>query len=117
MDRPGEDLKSMFAVDADGPDGKLPWLQSFRAPAWPLRFTDGLIMRLAPLALALALCASPALADDAALNRLIAEYEAYSLGQNPVAGGDQGDRAALSLLPDNSPAADARRAASIHSRG
>ncbi len=70
-------------------------------------------MRLAPLALALALCASPALADDAALNRLIAEYEAYSLGQNPVAGGDQGDRAALSLLPDNSPAADARRAASV----
>ncbi|HEY9236863.1 MAG TPA: DUF885 family protein, partial [Phenylobacterium sp.] len=70
-------------------------------------------MRPALLALILALAASPALADDAALNRLISEYEAYSLAENPIAAGDQGDRAALSLLPDNSPAADARRAASV----
>lgn len=70
-------------------------------------------MRLAPLALVLALAASPALADDATLNRLIADYEAYSLAQNPLAAGDQGDRAALSKLPDNSPTADAARAAAV----
>jgi len=66
-------------------------------------------MRLAPLALAFALGASPALASDEALGKLIADYEAYALAQNPIDAGSQGDRAALSRLPDNSPAADAAR--------
>jgi uncharacterized protein (DUF885 family) len=70
-------------------------------------------MRLAPLALVLALSAAPAFADDAALDRLIADYELYSLSQNPIEAGQQGDRAALSRLPDNSPAADAVRAAAL----
>ncbi len=70
-------------------------------------------MRLAPLALVLALAASPAMADDAALNRLIADYESYSLAKNPIAASDQGDRGALSRLPDNSPAANAGRAAAL----
>ena len=66
-------------------------------------------MRLAPLALILALGATPALADDAALNKLIADYEAFALAQDPIEAGSQGDRAALSRLPDDSPAADAAR--------
>ncbi|CAN7190257.1 DUF885 family protein [Phenylobacterium sp. LjRoot164] len=70
-------------------------------------------MRLAPLALVFALGAAPAFADDAALDRLIADYELYSLSQNPIEAGQQGDRAALSRLPDNSPAADAARATAL----
>jgi len=70
-------------------------------------------MRLALLALTAALSASPALADDAALNRLIADYETWSLSQNPILAADQGDRAALSRLPDNSPPADAARLARL----
>ncbi|WP_374655873.1 DUF885 family protein [Phenylobacterium sp.] len=66
-------------------------------------------MRLAPLALILALSATPALADDGALNNLITEYESYSLSIDPIEAGGQGDRAALSQLPDDSPAADAAR--------
>lgn len=70
-------------------------------------------MRLAPLALAFALGATPAIADDAALARLIADYERYSLAQDPIEAGQQGDRQALSRLPDHSPAADAARAAAL----
>ncbi|MCX7588635.1 DUF885 domain-containing protein [Phenylobacterium sp. 58.2.17] len=70
-------------------------------------------MRLAPLALVLALGATPAIADDAALDRLIADYELYALAQNPIEGGQQGDRGALSRLPDNSPAADAARTSAL----
>lgn len=70
-------------------------------------------MRKAALALILALAASPALADDAALNRLIADYQAYSLAQNPIDAASQGDRAALSRLPDNSLQADAARKAAL----
>lgn len=66
-------------------------------------------MRLAPLAIALSLAATPALADDAALNKLVADYEAYSLSQDPLLAASQGDRAALSRLPDPSLAADAAR--------
>ncbi|ODT63985.1 MAG: hypothetical protein ABS77_02055 [Phenylobacterium sp. SCN 69-14] len=68
-------------------------------------------MRLAPIALAsLALIlATPALADDGALDRLIADYEAYSLSLDPIEAAALGDRAALSRLPDDSPAADAAR--------
>ena len=70
-------------------------------------------MRLAPLALVLALGATPAIADDAALDRLIADYELYALVQNPIEGGQQGDRGALSRLPDNSPAADTARTSAL----
>jgi uncharacterized protein (DUF885 family) len=70
-------------------------------------------MRLALLATILALGALPAWADDGVLNKLIADYEAWSLSQNPILASDQGDRAALSKLPDNSPAADAARAARL----
>ena len=66
-------------------------------------------MRLAPLAIALSLASTPALADDAALNKLVADYEAYSLSQDPLLASSQGDRAALSRLPDPSLAADAAR--------
>jgi uncharacterized protein (DUF885 family) len=68
-------------------------------------------MRLAPIVLAsLALIlATPALADDGALDRLIADYEAYSLSLDPIEAGAQDNRAALSRLPDDSPAADAAR--------
>ena len=67
-------------------------------------------MRLAPLAIILSLAATPALADDAALNKLVADYEAYSLSQDPLLASSQGDRAALSRLPDPSLAADVARA-------
>jgi uncharacterized protein (DUF885 family) len=72
-------------------------------------------MRLAPLALILALGATPAFADDAALNRLIVDYEAYVLAQDPVLAASQGDRAALSRLPDTSPQANAARTRSLKS--
>ncbi|MFI4964203.1 MAG: DUF885 domain-containing protein [Caulobacterales bacterium] len=58
-------------------------------------------MRHLLIALILALfAAGPALADDGALNRLVADYEAYALSQNPIAAGHEGDRAALARLPD-----------------
>ena len=66
-------------------------------------------MRLAPLAIILGLAATPAFADDAALNKLVADYEAYSLAQDPLLASSQGDRAALSRLPDPSLAADVAR--------
>ena len=66
-------------------------------------------MRAASLALVLALMAGPALADDASLARLIADYEAFALADDPIEAGRQGDRAALSRLPDPSPQADAAR--------
>ena len=66
-------------------------------------------MRLAPLAIILGLAATLAFADDAALNKLVADYEAYSLSQDPLLASSQGDRAALSRLPDPSLAADVAR--------
>ena len=66
-------------------------------------------MRHLLLALALLLFAGPALADDRPLNALVAAYEAYGLADDPITAGGEGDRAALSRLPDVTPAADARR--------
>ena len=55
----------------------------------------------------LALCAAHAArADD--LRSLLADYEAYSTEVSPIEAGQNGDRAALSRLPDDSPAAEAR---------
>jgi uncharacterized protein (DUF885 family) len=66
-------------------------------------------MRRLLIAVMFALFAGPALADDAALNRLVADYEAYSLSQNPFEAGREGDRAALSRLPDVTPGQEALR--------
>lgn len=66
-------------------------------------------MRLAPLAIILALTATPVLADDAALNALITDYQAFSLGEDPILASSQGDRPSLSRLPDPSLEADVAR--------
>lgn len=66
-------------------------------------------MRAAILAFALLLLAGPALADDTAMAKLAADYDAWLLAEDPIMAGRQGDRAALSKLPDVTPAADARR--------
>jgi uncharacterized protein (DUF885 family) len=41
--------------------------------------------------------------------RIVADFEAYERAQDPITAGFEGDRAALSRLPDPSPAADAAR--------
>jgi len=71
------------------------------------------ILRSAVLALALLLFAGPALADDAAMTRLAADYDAWLLAEDPITAGRQGDRAALSKLPEVTPVADARRLAAL----
>ncbi|MFZ4607050.1 MAG: DUF885 domain-containing protein [Caulobacter sp.] len=43
------------------------------------------------------------------LDALVSDYEAWNLAQNPISAGQNGDRAALSKLPDASLAADAAR--------
>ena len=70
-------------------------------------------MRQALIALVFVLVAGPALADDRPLNLLVADYEAYALSDDPIEAGRQGDRAALSKLPDVTPAADAARAKAL----
>ncbi|MCR5877993.1 DUF885 family protein [Phenylobacterium sp. J367] len=75
-------------------------------------------MRHLILAAALALAAAPALpqpawADDDAVRKLVADYEAWWLGDDPVTAGNLGVRAALSKLADVTPAADARRKAAL----
>ncbi|GAM96761.1 protein of unknown function DUF885 [alpha proteobacterium U9-1i] len=74
------------------------------------------MIRSAALALfSLALFVAPASAQprgDARLNTLLAEHERIERRFDPVTSGQNGDQAALSLLPDASPAAvEARRAA------
>src|SRR6185437_1587437 len=81
-----------------------------------LAVVQGAAMRRLLIAFVLALFAAPvaaglARADDAPLNRLVADYEAYALSQSPIQAGREGDRAALSRLPDVTPAASARRKA------
>ena len=70
-------------------------------------------MRRLLLGLALVLLARPALADDRPLNGLVSEYEAWALADDPFTAGREGDKAALSRLPDPTPAADARRKAAL----
>jgi uncharacterized protein (DUF885 family) len=70
-------------------------------------------MRPALIALCLLLFALPAYADDRALDALIADYEAFMLADDPIEAGRQGDRAALSRLPDVTPKADAARKAAL----
>lgn len=59
------------------------------------------------------LAAGPALADDAAITKLASDYDAWLLAEDPITAGRQGDRAALSKLPEVTPAADARRLAAL----
>ena len=66
-------------------------------------------MRSLLIALAVLTIASPAFADDKALNELVVDYESYALGQDPISAGREGDRAALSKLPDVSIGADTLR--------
>ncbi|OXE36087.1 MAG: DUF885 domain-containing protein [Phenylobacterium zucineum] len=70
-------------------------------------------MRTALFAMVWLWLAAPALADDRAINHLVAEYEAYSLKDDPFAAGQQGDLAALARLPDVTPAADQARIAAL----
>jgi uncharacterized protein (DUF885 family) len=64
-------------------------------------------------AFALALVAGPALADDTAMTKLAADYDAWLLAEDPITAGRQGDRAALAKLPEVTPASDARRLAAL----
>jgi uncharacterized protein (DUF885 family) len=66
-------------------------------------------MRRLLLVLALVFMARPALADDRPLTALVADYEAWALADDPFTAGREGDKAALSRLPDPTPAADAAR--------
>ncbi len=59
------------------------------------------------------MAAGPALADDAAISKLASDYDAWLLAEDPITAGRQGDRAALSKLPEVTPAADARRLAAL----
>ena len=61
----------------------------------------------------LAAIAGPARAASPGLDALIADYEAWSLGDDPFEAGRRGDWEALARLPDPSPAADARRKAAL----
>ncbi|MFN3520999.1 MAG: DUF885 domain-containing protein [Phenylobacterium sp.] len=63
------------------------------------------------IAAAVLLAAGPVCA--APLDELIADYEAFALADDPITAGQEGDRAALSRLPDVTPAADARRMAEL----
>jgi uncharacterized protein (DUF885 family) len=61
----------------------------------------------------LAAIAGPAKAASPGLDALIADYESWSLGDDPFEAGRRGDQEALARLPDPSPAADARRKAAL----
>ena len=66
-------------------------------------------MRSLLIALALLFAAVPALADDTALNGLVADYTSYAMGQDPITAGRAGDKKALARMPDVSPGADVLR--------
>jgi uncharacterized protein (DUF885 family) len=66
-------------------------------------------MRNLLIALALLISAGPTLADDTALNALVADYTSYAMGQDPITAGRAGDKKALARMPDVSPGADVLR--------
>lgn len=70
-------------------------------------------MRRLILALSLVLIGTPAAAQDAAVAKVVADYEAWWLADDPFTAARLGDRPALARLPDVSPAADARRTAAL----
>jgi uncharacterized protein (DUF885 family) len=59
--------------------------------------------------LALSIAPRAAFADDGPLNALVADFDAYSLSQDPLTAGREGDRKALARLPDVSSGADTLR--------
>ena len=68
---------------------------------------------LAALAFGLAASLPAAAAPAAGLHAIIADFDRFQRGQDPVSAGLEGDRAALRLWPDDSPAAVARRKAAL----
>src|SRR4029434_4364772 len=66
-------------------------------------------MRRLLLVLFFVFAARPVLADDASLNALVADFDAYSLSQDPLTAGREGDRKALARLPDVSIGQDTLR--------
>jgi uncharacterized protein (DUF885 family) len=64
----------------------------------------------APATVAVTVPTSQALSP---LDALVSDYEAWNLAQSPISAGQNGDRAALSKLPDVTPAADAARKAAL----
>src|SRR5688572_10702228 len=52
---------------------------------------------------------APASPAQAALGKVMTDYEAWRLSEDPFSAGMNGDQAALSKLPDITPAGDARR--------
>ncbi len=73
------------------------------------------MIRLSALLIALLPLASLAAAPpaDKPMQALIADFEAYNRADDPFGAGADGDLAALSKLPDPTPAADAKRKASL----
>jgi uncharacterized protein (DUF885 family) len=63
--------------------------------------------------LPLASFAAPPPAADKPMQQLIVDFEAYNAAEDPFSAGQNGDKAALSKLPDVSPAGDARRKAAL----
>jgi len=51
--------------------------------------------------------------QTAAWNRIVADWETFARAEDPISAGQEGDRAALSRLPEVTPEADARRAAAM----
>ncbi len=70
-------------------------------------------MRRLLIVIALVFAARPALAQEATLTALVADYEAYALSQDPVSAGREGDRRALGRLADVSPGADVLRRSAL----
>ncbi len=68
---------------------------------------------LAILALLIPAQAFAGPAQEQALDGLVGDYEAFVLADDPITAGRYGDRAALARLPDVTPQADARRAATL----
>jgi uncharacterized protein (DUF885 family) len=71
----------------------------------------GLVLALVLAGAPMAAMAAPA--DEAALARIIADYEAFERAEDPFTAGTEGDRAALSRWGENTPAAEARRKAAL----
>ena len=75
-------------------------------------------MRKALLVGLLLLTAAPevvgaAPAHEAALARIVADFEAYERAEDPITAGQEGERAALARWPQSTPAAVARRKAAL----
>ncbi len=68
---------------------------------------------LAAFALGLAAGAPAAAAPVTGLHAVIADFDRFQRGQDPISAGLEGDRAALRLWPDDSPAAVAARKAAL----